>query len=304
MYCLVHTKVGHYSYKAPVFTKTLQVPGQPVTQAFSFCLYDQKEVLEGKVVINNSFIYALLLLCQDFTKTFYSTAIIISSIFLFLTLITYIISPDLHKPLFGKITLGYIINNIAAYIFLSLRYLSTTYKTGAGLNSIPCILMGYTILYTFTSLMFWINAMAANIFFKFSSTLSSPPRNESSSFKFYILYAQGSPLVIVAIIALLDRYGPCHWILPSMGAAQCFLGSPWETHWASGGTALEALFITSEFIYFHSILLLLQAANIVFFILTLKHLINHWKLTGNVLHVECKGNFLIVVKLFFIMGEI
>ena len=243
-----------------------------------------------------------ILFDQDFTKIFYSTAILISSIFLFLTLIAYLISPDLHKPLFGKITLGFIINNIAACIFTSFRYLSDTYSTGVGLNTFPCILVGYTILYTFTSLMFWINAMAANIFFKFSSKLSSL-ENESSNFKFYIFYAQGIPLLLCSGVALMDRYGPCDWILPNMGSAQCFLGSPWEKQWSTVGAPLEDLFLTSEFLYFHSILLLLQTANILFFLLTLKHLINHWRMTGSVLQVECRGNFLIVVKLFFIMGK-
>ena len=69
------------------------------------------------------------------------------------------------------------------------------------------------------------------------------------------------------------------------------------------GALLKDLFLTSEFIYFHSILLLLQTANILFFLLTLKHLINHWRMTGSVLQVKCRGNFLIVVKLYFIMGR-
>ena len=237
---------------------------------------------------------------------FYPTAILISSVFLFLTLIAYLINQDLRKPLFGKITLGFIINNFAAYVCLSFRYLSKTFSSSVSLNSLPCVMVGHIIFYTFTSLMFWINAMAANIFFKFSS-LHSPSENESFKFKFYILYAQGIPLLLSTFIALMDRYGQCDWILPNMGSAQCFLGSPWGVHWATTyDTPLERLkasFFTSEFVYFHSIFLLLQTTNIVFFLLTIYHLVNHWRMAGNVLQMESSGNFLIVVKLFFITGK-
>ena len=43
---------------------------------------------------------------KAFTFIFYPAAILVSALFLLLTLIAYVIDPDLHKPLFGKITLG------------------------------------------------------------------------------------------------------------------------------------------------------------------------------------------------------
>ena len=53
--------------------------------------------------------------------------------------------------------------------------------------------MGYFTLYIFTAFMFWINAMAANIFFKFSSILSTRNNeNENKKFLLYTIYAQVS----------------------------------------------------------------------------------------------------------------
>ena len=61
------------------------------------------------------------------------------------------------------------------------------------LNTRPCIYVGYFTLYIFTAFMFWINAMAANIFFKFSSILSTRNNeNENKKFLLYTIYAQVS----------------------------------------------------------------------------------------------------------------
>ena len=114
---------------------------------------------------------------------------LISSLFLLLTLIAYIVDPDLHGPLFGKITIGFILNNCIAYICLSVHRLSNAnglLQTGY----FGCVCIGYITLYTFTSFMFWINAMAANIFFKFTSLKSSSADNEKVKFIFYTLYSQ------------------------------------------------------------------------------------------------------------------
>ena len=57
-----------------------------------------------------------------------------------------------------------------------------------------CTLIGYFSLYTFTSFMMWINAMAANIFFKFSNMMSGAgaPDNSKNIKRFipYAIYAQ------------------------------------------------------------------------------------------------------------------
>ena len=60
-------------------------------------------------------------------------------------------------------------------------------------TSWTCLAVGYLTLYSFTSFSFWINAMAANIFFKFSSILSTRNNeNENKKFLLYTIYAQVS----------------------------------------------------------------------------------------------------------------
>ena len=62
---------------------------------------------------------------EKFTFIFYPAALLVSSLFLFLTLIAYLMDPELHRPLFGKITLGFVCNNLVAYLCLSFVYLSS-----------------------------------------------------------------------------------------------------------------------------------------------------------------------------------
>ena len=61
-------------------------------------------------------------------------------------------------------------------------------------------------------------------------------------------------------------------------------------------------FRSAEFIYFHSVLGLLQVANIVLFTLTVSSLVNHWRTTAHLLDVEAKLHFGVVLKLFLITG--
>ena len=53
-----------------------------------------------------------------------------------------------------------------------------------------------------------------------------------------------------------------------------------------------------------SVLIALQAANILFFLLTVYYLVEHWRNSAGMIKSETKGNFMIVIKLFFIMGKI
>ena len=153
---------------------------------------------------------------------------IISCIFLFLTLFVYIVDPELHRPLFGKITIGFVLNNLAAFLCLAVAYLGKRSNSSMLMRGTSgCIVIGYISLYTFTSFMMWINAMAANIFFKFSSIMRSSSENSGVKFVLYLVYAQGAPLLLCLVVLLMDLKGPCSMVRPNMGVAHCFLGDPW-----------------------------------------------------------------------------
>ena len=174
------------------------------------------------------------------------------------------------------------------------------------LNSSTCLGIGYLTLYSFTAFSFWINAMAANIFFKFSSMLSMSS-SEASGWKLFLYpgYAQGMPLVLCLVVGLLDKFGSCEITRPHMGTSQCFLGKPWGEHLEETNQTTGqwmAFFYSPEFIYFYSVVLALQAANVIFFLLTVYYLVQHWRNSAGIIKTETKGNFIIVLKLFFIMG--
>ena len=64
-----------------------------------------------------------IIVLQDITYILYPTGMLISCIFLLLTLFVYIVDKELHKALFGKITIGFVVNNLAAYLCLAVVYL-------------------------------------------------------------------------------------------------------------------------------------------------------------------------------------
>ena len=116
------------------------------------------------------------------------------------------------------------------------------------------------------------------------------------------------PLLICIFTALMNQLGSCDLTLPDMGVAQCFLGSPWGDQWDSSTNETNvqgwtSFFSTPEFLYFHSILICLQATNVLCFLGTVYFLVDHWRNASVIIKSETKGNFLIVLKLFFIMGK-
>ena len=71
------------------------------------------------------------------------------------------------------------------------KALRSLFRSILSLNSFSCVAVGYLTLYSFSAFMFWINAMAANIFFKFSSLMSmSGTENDKYKFTLYTIYAQ------------------------------------------------------------------------------------------------------------------
>ena len=114
-------------------------------------------------------------------------------------------------------------------------------------------------------------------------------------------------MILCIIVALIEKFGSCDITRPNMGIAQCFLGRPWGEQWAMSNETKglwTAFFATPEFIYFYSVLIALQAANIIFFLLTVYYLVEHWRNSAAMIKSETKGNFIIVIKLFFIMGTV
>ena len=69
------------------------------------------------------------LAAEKFSGVLYPAAVFISCFFILLTLIVFALIRDLRKNLFGKITVGFLVNVFLCYLVLGVRY-SVEQKVG------------------------------------------------------------------------------------------------------------------------------------------------------------------------------
>ena len=239
-----------------------------------FVCYDSNPTVEG----------------EEFSSAFYPLSVFISSSFVLLTIIIYVIIKDLRKNIFGKLTLGFLVNVFIAYftagIVHSLNYFdqNQTFRGTWG-----CIVLGYIIQHTYVAILFWTNAMAFTLIKTFSNVLQSVQTSESQKkvllsliyaqgtkinnviayFKFCIITFSGMPLILTILTFLMDQFGSKEsLILPNMGRYRCMVGSEFNPN--------SSFFKTSLFLYFYLIILLITMVNIICFIITAFNFISHW----------------------------
>ena len=66
---------------------------------------------------------------EKFKDVIYPAAVFLSCLFILLTLVVFLLLRDLRKNLFGKITVGFLVNVFLCYFILGLRY-SIEHKVG------------------------------------------------------------------------------------------------------------------------------------------------------------------------------
>ena len=214
---------------------------------------------------------------DQFSSVFYPVSVFISSSFVLLTIIIYILIHDLRKNLFGKLTLGFLFNVFIFYFTAGIHH-SMSYSdpqlTFRG--SLGCILIGYILQHTYVAILFWTNVMAYTISKTFSNVLLQSQTSES--FKKVLLsmiYAQGMPLILTFVTIVMDQYGSREdFILPNMGVYSCQVGSEFNFY----SSFLE----TAQFLYFYLIIIIVTAVNIIFLIMTAYYFISHWLSTQSV----------------------
>ena len=122
------------------------------------------------------------------------------------------------------------------------------------------------------SAIFWINAMGFHIWRVFNVGSSRKPfREDLKKLGFYALYAQGVPLLISIITAIIDSTRDkitLHY--PNMGKLRCFLGENKMEHPPS-------YFVSAKFIYNDLFMILVQLVNGFFLISIGKVLRRGWK---------------------------
>merc|ERR1711902_439252 len=127
---------------------------------------------------------------------------------------------------------------------------------------------------------------------------SCRPKNVSvTSLLLYCLYAQGLPVLLTTVTALMDEVGPCEATRPNMGTLKCFVQSKYDPELSFTQSA--------QFLYHYLIVATLISVNISCFLLTGIRLCCHWRQMKDIKTSSGEGlprQFLIVLKVSVIMG--
>ena len=213
---------------------------------------------------------------DQFNNVFRPLSKIIPTICLLLTLIVYLVEPSLRNCLIGKITIALIFNNVISLIIATNNYLMEADSSQDRRESPACVFSGYLAQYSFLAFFFWMNVMAMDIWIKFRNMSPHTDKElEKKKFIRYSIYAQGTPLLVCSLTAIVDSFAACKYAqdllhYPEMGVYSCFLGSQ-----RTGGRV--TYFERPEFIYFGSFIILILIGNAVLLALTTSKFVESWK---------------------------
>uniref|UniRef100_A0A224XDM6 Putative g-protein coupled receptor mth2 n=1 Tax=Panstrongylus lignarius TaxID=156445 RepID=A0A224XDM6_9HEMI len=207
----------------------------------------------------------------------YSVCLLISDLFLVITLAVYIAFPTL-RDLQGKSLMAFTACLCLGYFLLAvmqLEYFGFNVPTGF------CLLMGFILYYMLMSAFFWLSIISFNIWKSASWQITW---SDSQLQIVYIAIGFGSPAIFL-IAAILAHHTPGTHIKPDFSKS-CWFSGKSET-WA----------------YFYGPIGILLCSNIVFFTLTVIRLWNDYKDSNpgtriQVLRFKC----LLYLKVFLTMG--
>jgi len=238
--------------------------------------------------------------CENVRWTVFNIGFFVSVFFIIGAIIAHLIEPQLRDSTFGKISIMYLTNLLLQFIIIIIDRLSGVMQGSTG-----CITIGYLLQYFNLSFFCWVSAMA--IFF-FVGLKGLRPRSSSSKNKmFYWLcgYAQGFPLLICSITAIVDavriykKSNPeTHFdaqLYPEMGVYGCYVGS------SRVDCTRPTYFQTPEFLYVQMYQLLILITNLGMFIKTAHYILQTRAGARTGHEAYHKENLLILVKLFVYM---
>jgi len=237
--------------------------------------------------------------CEEVRRITFNICFILSIIFTTLAIAAHFIEPKLRDSVFGKISIMYLINLDLQYLIIVIQRFSDPV-----IGSTSCILFGYLLQYFYLSFFCWVNAMAFFFFYALENLRPKFMNDKNRLFVGMIIYAQGFPLLICIITAIVDavRVGQnlsssdSHYF-PEMGEYVCYLG------YASAGHTRPSYFSTPEFIYVQVYQLLIIISNIAMFVKTALYIVKTRNEARNMgaQQNQNKENFLILAKLFVYM---
>jgi len=196
----------------------------------------------------------------DFLSYFNPISLCISIFFLLLTIVVFVWYKNINQwDRSNMMKIAFMVNLTIAYIVAVVQWLQ-----GDDFRGTPgCKITGYLLQHFFLGAIFWINAMGFHIWRMFNIGGSKKPfREDLKKFLFYALYAQGVPLLINIVTAIVDstrdKISSFH---PNMGELTCSLGEG-----RTQKVAHPSYFVSARFIYHDLFLFLVQIVNGVFLI--------------------------------------
>nr|DAC74017.1 TPA_exp: secretin G protein-coupled receptor Mthl2 [Tribolium castaneum] len=262
--------------------------------------YCMEHALKGSR--NNYFIFRKYPDQKVQTKYVYtSIAMIISCVFLVLTILYYCFSNE-KQTLFGKTLISYCFTYLLTFLLLSYF---TLVEFAKGHYQTTCSVFAFFVLYATLATFFWMNILCIDIYWTFGSSKSFSSRQhrnkELKRFILYSLYGWGSPLVLTAIPLIFYHVD----VLPS--ALQVIISEKKCVLYRGDGKYANFLFSTIP-------LTILEICNLTLFIKTVMYCLKVKKEINKMNDTQLikgersqklnnfRDRFGLLLKLFLIMG--
>ncbi|XP_068242978.1 probable G-protein coupled receptor Mth-like 3 isoform X1 [Palaemon carinicauda] len=189
--------------------------------------------------------------CDIAKEYVYPILLMVSCVFLIITLFVYVCIPELRGKLHGRCLLSLVSSLLATYILMTVIQLAVE-----GVSDPACLTFAFFKQLTMLASFFWLNVMCFDIW---RSLKSMRPASETSArsrqrFLLYSLYAWGSPLLIASITMVMQTLDSSHVniVRPNFLNAR-------EMCWFEGRKSL--------WLYVYMIILILVNMNICFFVM-------------------------------------
>ncbi|KAK8725056.1 hypothetical protein OTU49_011043 [Cherax quadricarinatus] len=184
--------------------------------------------------------------CKAVQLYVYPVLLVVSCVFLAITLLIYVSVPELHAKVHGKCLVSHVSALLLAYVSL------VTVQWSTGLMPLAaCKVMASVIHFSFMAAFFWLNVMCFDIWWTLKSMRPVAETGELSRlrFKMYSMYAWGCPIVISLAAIIVQTLPPnIQVVRPEFGNKKCWFDND-KSLWA----------------YFYGFVLVLVIANIIFF---------------------------------------
>ncbi|XP_063860484.1 G-protein coupled receptor Mth2-like isoform X1 [Scylla paramamosain] len=221
--------------------------------------------------------------CTNAKHTVYPALLLVSTVFLGITLFIYLSVPDLRGKLHGRCLIS-----LASAFFVAFLLMSISYLTNTPMSPGICTTIAFFKHLSLLAAFFWLNVMCFDIWRTLRKTRTvTAGRQSLYRFLWYSLYAWGSALVIALVAVVLEQQPFNSGIIrPNFDNIFC---------WFAVGKSL--------WIYFYSWVSLVLLTNIVFFVLVMIILIKGHR--NSMLRRSREVNrerMWLYVKLFLVMG--